>query len=1055
VYPKLHCFIHFLIALALGLAGVLAAQAQAPAPAPPAAAAATATLRGHIADQTGALIPGAKIIVANAAGKTAATTTADAAGAYAVSGLAPGSYSVRATFAGFAPFNSPVLQLAAGQIKRVDISMALEVEQQSVVVTDESPAVNVEAGGNSSAIVIKGKDLDALSDDPDELSNELTALAGPSAGPNGGQIYIDGFTGGNLPPKSAIREIRINQNPYSAEFDRLGYGRIEILTKPGTDKLHGQFFAMGNDKSFNTGNPFTQNIPDYHSYQFNGTLNGSLSKKASFFISAERRNTQNANVYDPIGYYSSGALLNPRTRTNVSPRIDLQLGQKNTLTVRYQFYRDSNTDSLSGTVALPTQATSSTSTENTVQISDAVIVNDHIVNETRFQYLRDASSEAPASGIAAIDGFTTTSPSVSVTQSFTTGGSSSQQSKDHTDHLELQNLTTMSLGAHAVKFGTRLRDNRDANSTNGGFNGSFSFADAATFDSALAALTTKGTNGFVPGLTTGSLPQKLNYTTGPNGATTPPGYVANVFDAAVFVQDDWKVNKALTVSGGLRWESQNHISDHSDWAPRVAMAYALDGHKTNKTKTVVRAGYGIFYDRFSLGNEMNLMSESGGSNSLVLNTITNPTCFASASFDTLLNSTITDLATQCGASSSASTKTTQIVAPNYHSPYTQQFGSSLERQLTKTTTVTATYLHSFGVHQAASRDANAFEPGTFQFGSTTQTGTRPDTNAACLAANDCPGIVDEYFPEAVFKQDQLIVNINARLTPNFNVMGFYNLTSAHADTGTASNSYDLSQDYGRASFASRNMLFLMANYQAPWGIRFNPFLIAESGKPYNVVTNNDLSGDNFFNNRPALVLDETLCTVPARTTTPSHYVQTSFGCLNTEPLSKDALLPINMATGPAAVVMMLRVSRTFGIGPKVTTTGGQDGGGPPPGGGPGGGRGGGPGGGGPGGGPGGGFGPGGFGGSGGRPPRGMFDSPANHKYNLTFNVQAQNLFNNIDYGTPSGTVIPTLTGTLPTTAASTTVGPGSSFGKSTSLAGGPFSTGSAARRIFFQATFAF
>ena len=159
---------------------------------------------------------------------------------------------------------------------------------------------------------------------------------------------------------------------------------------------------------------------------------------------------------------------------------------------------------------------------------------------------------------------------------------------------------------------------------------------------------------------------------------------------------------------------------------------------------------------------------------------------------------------------------------------------------------------------------------------------------------------------------------------------------------------------------------------------------------------------------------------------------------------------MNMANGPAAVAVMLRISRSFGIGPKVAQSNNQNSG-MPPGGGPGGGGpgGGGPGGGGPG---GGGFGPGGFGG-GGRPPRGMFDSPSSRKYNLSFNMQAQNLFNNIDYGTPSGTVIPTLTVT-PTTAASTTVEPGR-FGESTSLAGGPFSTGSAARRIFFQASFSF
>ena len=124
--------------------------------------------------------------------------------------------------------------------------------------------------------------MEALSDDPDELQSELVALAGPSAGPNGGQIYIDGFTGGQLPPKSSIREIRINQNPFSAQYDTLGYGRIEILTKPGTDKLHGQFFASGNDSNFNTRNPLAGQIPGYHSEMFNGNRGGALNKKTSF-----------------------------------------------------------------------------------------------------------------------------------------------------------------------------------------------------------------------------------------------------------------------------------------------------------------------------------------------------------------------------------------------------------------------------------------------------------------------------------------------------------------------------------------------------------------------------------------------------------------------------------------------------------------------------------------------------------------------------------------------------------------------------------------------------
>ena len=224
--------------------------------------------------------------------------TADAAGGYQIRGLAAGSYVIEASFSGFAPFVSAPIALSAGQIKNIDIKMAIEAAEQQVVVTDEgSPTVSTEAGANSNSIVLKGSDLDALSDDPDELSSELTALAGPSAGPNGGQIYIDGFTGGQLPPKSAIREIRINQNPFSAEFDKIGYGRIEILTKPGTDKLHGRVYGQGNDNVFNTGNPFTAELPSYYSIQYNASVSGAMSKWASFFFSVEQRDTQTDNVY--------------------------------------------------------------------------------------------------------------------------------------------------------------------------------------------------------------------------------------------------------------------------------------------------------------------------------------------------------------------------------------------------------------------------------------------------------------------------------------------------------------------------------------------------------------------------------------------------------------------------------------------------------------------------------------------------------------------------------------------------------------------------------------
>ncbi|MGA7245104.1 MAG: carboxypeptidase regulatory-like domain-containing protein, partial [Terracidiphilus sp.] len=813
-----------------------------------------ATIHGHIADQTGALIPGAKVTITTSGGKTVGTATADASGLYSVTGLAAGSYIVHAEFTGFAAFQSQAIPVAAGQIKRVDIAMAIEVAQQSVVVSDETPTVSVEAGANASSVILKDKDLDALSDDPDELSNELTALAGPSAGPNGGQIYIDGFTGGQLPPKSAIREIRINQNPFSAEFDKLGYGRIEILTKPGTDKLHGQAFIMGNDSAFNTGSPFLPSVPSYYRIQYNGTVSGALTKTSSFFISMEQRDNHDQAVYsyfpavlDPsTGVYSiaatrsSGALANPHNHINVSPRLDLQLGQKNTLTLRYQWYYDSETGDI-GSTSLPSQSVTTSTTEHTFQLSDSQIINDHMVNETRFEYRRALEAISPVS----------TMPTLIVSGDFTGGGATGQSSNDHQDHLELQNYTTMSVKSQSIKFGAWLRDNRDANASYANRNGTLVFTQNGYVDAlnALAqgqSLTSLSPNEFL----------NLSITAG------QVAYTENTLDGSLFIQDDWKVNPRLSLSGGLRWETQNHIADHSDWAPRVAFAYALDAKGKKPAKTVLRAGYGIFYDRLPISDLMTVARQGVNSGS-AQTTVESPACLSGSDLNNM------DFTACKPAAPYAPTPETTVVqlSPTYRSPSTQQLGTSIERQLTKTTTLTGTYLHSFGVHQMVTRNANAYTPlpGTTFYNSST--GPRPDSSL---------GIIDEYYPEAVFKENQMILNVNSRISPKLSFFGFYNLSFANTDGagGTASNSYNLSQDYGRASFVSRNMIFLMGNYTGPWALRFNPFLIARSGRPYNVVSSYDLTGDQFLNNRPSYA-DASECTAGS-----NQYYQTQFGCLN-------------------------------------------------------------------------------------------------------------------------------------------------------------------------------
>lgn len=1047
VYPRLRFFALIAVSILLGVSGAgVRAQsagvkaAPATATSTPAAGAAVQTapgaqgsLRGHVTDPTGALIPGASISVTTVTGTAAGSATADAAGGYIVRGLPAGSYVVQVTADGFALSVSQPIALAAGQSKIVDVKMSVEGQTQQVEVSsdDGAPQVSTDPEGNANSVVLKGADLDALSDDPDELQNELQALAGPAAGPNGGQIYIDGFTAGELPPKSAIREIRINQNPFSAEFDRLGYGRIEILTKPGTDTLHGRGFVQGNDNTFDTGNPFASPIPPYYSVQYNGTVSGAMSKSASYFFSAEQRNNQNDAIYVANtavlsnGTYVpgtiSGGYFSPSTHTNISPRVDLQFGQKNTLTVRYQFF-DNHSTGLGGSTSLPSLANTSSSIEHTVQLSDDEIISPSIVNEARFQYLLDLTNQNPAQSSSIL------LPQVGVGGYFSSGGSTSQIQSDKTQHYFFQDIVTMSAGTHAIKFGTWIRDNVDSNTADGNFNGSFSFPSVSAYIDTL--------NGMANGKTVAEIsaecpiqntctPNKLNYATGAEYVT------GNLFDSALYYQDDWKKNKYLTLSYGLRWETQNHIADHSDFAPRLAFAYALDGHKNGAvSKTILRGGYGFFYDRLSMGSLMSFERYNGKPGSQILTEISEPTCFSATSLSAALaqpgytytpqGGTQTTISNNCA--SGATSSQFDVISPHYHSPVHEQFGASLERQLTKTMTLTTTYLHTYGVHQNGTIDANAYLPntGTVFYNATTgpTPGVRPHPNY---------GPIDENFPEAIYKQNQVIESLNARLSPRFSVSGYYNLNWANSNSGTFSNSYDTMLDYGAASFTSRQQMMLMGNYTGPWNITFNPFLIAQAGRPFSISVPSDLTGDNFIGqDRPAFATSTTL---------PANLVTTSFGSFDLDPSAGETIVPAQTLVGPAAVAVNLRIARSWGIGPEVAQPAGRRGGGGP--GGPGGfgGIGGG--------GFGGGRGGGGFGGPGGG--RGGMGGTG-HKYSLNFSAQALNLFNDVDYGTPVGS----LTQAVPGSPAVS-----SRFDHSTSLAGGIFSTSASSRRMFIQAAFQF
>jgi hypothetical protein len=951
------------------------------------------TLRGKVTDPTGAVIPNASVTATNSSGQKSTAVT-DNRGVYEIKGLAPGSYTVTTSAPGFAQSTEQNVTIPPGQVQQFDIGLDIAVQKEKLEVQDENVSVNTSASDNASSIVIKGKDLDALPDDPDELEQDLQALAGPSAGPNGGQIYIDGFTGGQLPPKSSIREIRINQNPFSSEYDKLGYGRIEIFTKPGTDKYHGEFFLDGNDSAFNSLNPFTPDVPAYNSELFHASVSGPLTKKASFFFNAEGRhindsNVVNATVLDPNFGQTQfvQAIPNPRTRFNLGPRVDYQISKNNTLTVRYQYFHNSEDNEGVGQFSLQSQEYNSTEDEHTLQITDTQVVSNNVINETRFQFNRDNTSQI-------VQSF---APTIMVLGAFTDGGNQLGNPIDHENRYELQNYTSVLHHTHFIKFGARLRGTTDSSTSNANFNGVFTFPSIgvwAACDQILAA----------HGVCTGPTgPSQFSQTTG------QPLVNVGAVDAGLYVQDDWRVRPNLTLSYGLRFETQNQIHDHGDWAPRLSLAWGLGRSNNPSPKTVLRAGFGIFYDRFSY----NLIEQAERLNGVTQQQfiLTNP------SIDSVTTAPALNAAPQ-------TSPTIYQISPTLRAPMTMQSAASIERQVTKSATVAITYLNSIGEHQFFLRNINAPLPGTY---------TGPGTGVRPLGGTDN---IYQYDSEGVFRQNQLIANVRINAGAKVSLFGYYTLNYANSDLGSGAgsgggagffsggatatpnfltNQYDPMADYGRAQFDVRHRVFLGGTISMPYQFRLNPFMLIASGMPYDITLGQDLNGDSIFNDRPGVA------TCPAKPT--ANIVCTPLGAFNLAPAAGQAV-PVNSETGPTLFTLNLRLSKTFGFGRE--TKGGGGTGGPSYGGRHGGG------------GPGGGLGPGGLSSAGGGRGGGMFGgATTGRRYNLTFSVSARNVLNRVNLATPVGDL------TSPF------------FAQSINLAGGPFSSQGASRRIDLQVLFSF
>src|ERR1019366_8732609 len=489
-------------------------------------------------------------------------------------------------------------------------------------------------------------------------------------------------------------------------------------------------------------------------------------------------------------------------------------------------------------------------TNQTVQAADTVLIG-RAVNETRFQYYRSATQ-----GIA-----NSVSAATLVLQSFNGGGSALGRTFDTQNSYEWQNYTSMLKGRHSWRFGVRLRGQTDDSVSPQNFNGTFTFGGggvAPVLDAQnQPALGADGQPLLAPISSIERyrrtlLFQQAGYTPAQiralgGGATqfTMSAGVAELavqqWDMGVFAGDEWRVRPNLTVNLGLRYEAQTNMHDWRDVAPRLAFAWAPGAGGQKRAKTVLRAGFGIFYDRFGLANTL---------------------------------------------------------AARRRPPYIVQSAFTLDRQLPANTTMAVTYTNSHGLHLLRSQDINAPLPGTYN-------PALPDSGLFPLGH---PGPVQLMESSGVYRQNQVIANANTKVNAGLSLFGFYVYNRAMSNTdgiGTfAANPYNSAGEYGPASTDVHHRFTVGGSINLRWAVRISPFVVAQSGAPFDITAGHDLYGTTLFNGRPAVATD------PSR----PGLIQTTYGLLDPNPTPGERLLARNYGRGPGQFNVNLRIAKTIGFG---------------------------------------------------------------------------------------------------------------------------------------------
>lgn len=886
----------------------------------------TGSLKGSVTDQLGGLVADATVVIKNGR-DTERTVTTDAFGNYEFRALAPGRYDLTITAVGFNRLEEKNVELRAGKTTTLDSQLTIGAVEQTVTI--DNKGLSTEADRNADALILRERELEALPNDPEALAAALQAMAGPSMGEGGAQVKVDGFSNGQIPPKETIREVRINQNPYSAENEYPGWGGIEIFTQPGSDKFHGGLSYNFNDESLNSRNPFALRRAPYQLRIFGVNLTGPLiRKRASFSLNYNRFASEsnaiiNATRLDPITLEPTRfnqTVVTPNRSDYFSFRGDLKVNKKHTLVSSYSFNGGEQDPAGIGGFSLLTRAYQGSNASHTLQITDTAVINEKTINETRLQIIHSVNRQTAKNTLFALN----------VQDSFLGGGSQVGAASNTQDRAELQNFTSWQTGKHFLKVGGRFRFVKIKSVAPTNFGGTYTFAGGA--GPALDA-----NNQVVPGtvITLSSIeryrrtllfqqqnlsPPEIRSLGG--GATQfsiaggNPQAAVNQSDVSFYLQDEWKLRPHLTISPGLRYENQNNISSDLNFAPRVGFAWSpmfggkkeqprvnADAAQTKPTepakpakpeapkqpKTVVRGGFGIFYNRIS--EDLILTAERFNGINQRQFVVTDPSVLNL--FPLIPPISLLDAFAQ--------PQTRRLLSDELAPNYSLRTSVGVEHQVSRNFRFEVIYSHSRTLRNLRTVNINAPLGGTFNPAVSTS-GVRPLGQSA--------GNILESQSNGRGRFDSVSFNTSG----TFKKIGFWATyfwsKTRNLDNGTSGSphdAYDFRNEWGRANFDIRHRFYANASYQTKSGWAVNSFVIASSGQPVNITIGKDTNGDTFFSERPAFATD---LSKPGVVVTP-------LGALDPNPTFGQQIIPRNFGEGPGYFSVNVGLSKTIKFGRAI------------------------------------------------------------------------------------------------------------------------------------------